>query len=80
MPTSRWPEFVAPGSGEPLRVSPDALVARYPMVNAIPCFVQEGTYAEHFGWQWNRFPKTQLNSYTKLPIAEDRMHEVHTVN
>ena len=75
--TSSWPEFVAPGSGEPLRASPEALVApsgaRFPIVNGIPCFVQEGTYAEHFGWQWNRFPKTQLDSYTKLPITEDRM-------
>ena len=72
-----WPQYFSPETGDVLRTDPDALVddkgKRYPVVNGIPYFVDEGTYAEHFGWQWNRFPKTQLDSFTKLPISEDRI-------
>jgi SAM-dependent methyltransferase len=42
-------------------------------VNEIPRFVENDGYVEAFGWQWNRFPKTQLDSYTGLPISETRL-------
>jgi len=56
--TSDWPAW----SREPLSV-----------VGGIPRFVVDGTYAESFGSQWRRFPRTQLDSYTGLPLSRDRI-------
>ena len=44
-----------------------------PIVSGIPRFISEGTYAENFGLQWNEFRKTQLDSYTNLPLSENRL-------
>lgn len=43
------------------------------VVNGIPRFVSADNYAHDFGEQWNLFPKTQLDSYTGLPISEERL-------
>lgn len=55
----------------------DALVApggaRYPIVDGIPRFVPADNYAADFGLQWNRFPKTQLDSHTGIPMSEERL-------
>lgn len=45
---------------------------RYPIVNCIPRFVNQINYADNFGAQWNRFPKTQLDSCSGVPISSDR--------
>jgi 2-polyprenyl-3-methyl-5-hydroxy-6-metoxy-1,4-benzoquinol methylase/uncharacterized protein YbaR (Trm112 family) len=45
---------------------------RYPVKNDIPRFVPESNYAENFGFQWNIFSKTQLDSYSGHPISFDR--------
>lgn len=69
--------LVDPETKTPLRVDGEALVnatgRRYPMVNAIPRFVSAENYAAAFGDQWNRFPKTQLDSHTGLPLSEARL-------
>ena len=44
----------------------------YPIIRSIPRFVSSQNYASSFGFQWNRFLKTQLDSYTGRPIARDR--------
>lgn len=41
--------------------------------SGIPRFVGGNTYADAFGEQWIRFPKTQLDSYTGLPISRSRL-------
>jgi SAM-dependent methyltransferase len=46
---------------------------RYAIVRGIPRFVPEVNYAADFGDQWNRFPKSQLDSHTGLSITEDRL-------
>jgi len=46
--------------------------ASYPIVRGIPRFVPAENYAESFGFQWNRFPRTQLDSYSGVPITRDR--------
>lgn len=46
--------------------------AEYPIINGIPRFVPAENYASSFGWQWNRFPKTQLDSHSGLPITRNR--------
>lgn len=43
------------------------------IVNQIPRFVSQKNYAETFGDQWHYFPKTQLDSYTGIPISETRL-------
>ena len=36
-----------------------------PIKNGIPRFVPYDNYSDSFGYQWNIFIKTQLDSYTK---------------
>ncbi|MDO8805717.1 MAG: methyltransferase domain-containing protein [Elusimicrobiota bacterium] len=44
----------------------------YPVLRFIPRFVPSENYADNFGFQWNQFRKTQLDSHTGKPIARDR--------
>lgn len=46
--------------------------AAYPIHRGIPRFVPPENYSSTFGFQWNRFRKTQLDSYSGLPISRDR--------
>lgn len=46
---------------------------RFPIVKGIPRFVPEDNYAQAFGRQWNRFPRTQLDSHTGLSLSEGRL-------
>lgn len=45
----------------------------FPVVNGIPRFVPSGNYAAAFGLQWNQFRRTQLDSYTGIPVSRDRL-------
>lgn len=66
-----------PGTRAPLALNNDRLIANsgqsYPVVNGIPRFVATEDYAADFGAQWQRFPKTQLDSHTGAPISHDRL-------
>jgi SAM-dependent methyltransferase len=44
----------------------------YPIRAGIPRFVPMDNYAASFGFQWNKHARTQLDSYTGLPISRDR--------
>lgn len=44
----------------------------WPVVGGIPRFVPPENYAGNFGFQWNRFRKTQLDSHTGLPLSRER--------
>lgn len=46
----------------------------YPIKDSIPRFVDEDNYANNFGMQWNKFRKTQLDSYSGHSISEDRFY------
>jgi SAM-dependent methyltransferase len=46
--------------------------ARHPIVAGIPRFVPFDNYADNFGFQWNRFRKTQLDSHSGQTISRDR--------
>jgi SAM-dependent methyltransferase len=50
--------------------------ADYPIVNGVPRFVQREHYAQSFGLQWNVHRKTQLDSYTGLPLSRNRLFQV----
>ena len=45
---------------------------RYPIINGVPRFVGGENYANNFGFQWNEFAKTQLDSYSGLDISANR--------
>lgn len=45
----------------------------FEVTNNIPRYVRSQNYASLFGDQWHLFPKTQLDSYTGLPISENRL-------
>ena len=47
---------------------------QYEVRNGIPRFINSN-YAQAFGFQWNRFQKTQLDSYTKTNITRERLEE-----
>ena len=47
----------------------------YPIVDAIPRFVPKENYADNFGFQWNHFRKTQLDSSTGTSISAKRYRE-----
>jgi SAM-dependent methyltransferase len=49
-----------------------ACAAQYPIVRGIPRFVSPSNYADNFGFQWNRFRKTQLDSQSGVPISRKR--------
>jgi uncharacterized protein YbaR (Trm112 family) len=44
----------------------------FPIVRHIPRFVPGDAYASSFGFQWNKFRATQLDSHTGLPISRQR--------
>jgi SAM-dependent methyltransferase len=44
----------------------------FPIVSHVPRFVPADSYANSFGFQWNKFRKTQLDSQSGLPISRDR--------
>lgn len=67
-----------PVRGEPLAVAGNQLTsstASYPIVDGIPRFVDPENYASDFGAQWNRFPRTQLDSYSKINLSRRRLEQ-----
>ncbi len=46
--------------------------SRYPVLRSVPRFVPGDNYARSFGYQWNRFRQTQLDSTVGQPISRQR--------
>lgn len=46
--------------------------AEFPIDNWAPRFVPATNYSENFGFEWNRFHATQLDSRSGRPISRDR--------
>jgi 2-polyprenyl-3-methyl-5-hydroxy-6-metoxy-1,4-benzoquinol methylase len=67
-PTDTRASDVADGSLECL----GPLHHQYPIKNSIPRFVSNQNYAANFGFQWNRFRLTQLDSHSGTTITRDR--------
>ena len=44
----------------------------YPIARGIPRFVDASNYTSNFGFQWNRFARTQLDSANGTTISRDR--------
>jgi uncharacterized protein YbaR (Trm112 family)/SAM-dependent methyltransferase len=47
----------------------------YPIRNGIPRFVSASGEDDQFGFQWNRFRRTQLDSASGLPISRQRFFD-----
>lgn len=71
-----WPAWRCPEDGERLAAAGTRLECSrghaYDVHNEIPRFVESSTYADAFGIQWNRYRRTQLDSYTKTSVSADR--------
>lgn len=69
--------YYSPATGSPLKTEGDFLFDdknnKYPIINSIPRFVPQANYADAFGFQWNKFQKTQLDSFSGAPITENRL-------
>ena len=69
--------FTEPGTSKKLDDDSDILVEvknlKQKNERTIPRFVQSENYAKAFGMQWNKFKKTQLDSFTKQPISYNRL-------
>ncbi len=50
--------------------------ASYLVQHGIPRFVPAENYADSFGFQWNKHARTQLDSFTGLPISRNRLFGV----
>ena len=61
---------------EPGSIACTACGTRYPIVNGVVRFVDREHYAGSFGFQWNAHRRTQLDSYTGLPLSRDRLFQV----
>jgi 2-polyprenyl-3-methyl-5-hydroxy-6-metoxy-1,4-benzoquinol methylase len=53
-----------------------ACAAVYPVVNGVVRFVDREHYAGSFGLQWNAHRRTQLDSFTGLPLSRGRLFQV----
>jgi len=45
-----------------------------PVRNFVPRFVDDGSYTENFGLQWNHFKRTQLDRFNGTTITKDRFY------
>ena len=50
----------------------------FPIINKIPRFVEADNYCSNFGFQWNKFPKTQLDDKTIVFSLLKRGNKVYT--
>lgn len=70
-------DYVSPRSGKKLTQHHDMLTSdageKFPVVNDIPRFTGAENYAGAFGFQWNTFSKTQLDSVSHYSISKDRL-------
>jgi SAM-dependent methyltransferase len=45
---------------------------QFPIVDGVPRFAGGDNYAGNFGFQWNEFSRTQLDSHSGVPISRQR--------
>jgi SAM-dependent methyltransferase len=77
-----WPKYVDPVNGRDLKpiVETSGLTylesdsKKYPVINDIPRLLPESdNYANAFGEQWLKWPKTQLDSFSGTSISRNRL-------
>lgn len=77
MNPARWPPFACPEHRVPLQQAGDLLECprgcTYGRREGITRFVRDDSYASAFGTQWLRYRRTQLDSFTGVPVTERRL-------
>lgn len=72
-----FPAWRVPGDGPEFVEQPNALSApgaeSVPVIDGIPRFVASEEYTSSFGLQWNKFQRTQLDSFSGVPLSRDRL-------
>jgi len=72
--------LVSPITQSPLIQQNNCLVSqtneKFPIINNIPRFVPKENYASAFGLQWNTYRRTQLDSFTGVPISRERLTRI----
>jgi 2-polyprenyl-3-methyl-5-hydroxy-6-metoxy-1,4-benzoquinol methylase len=68
--------WVCPAHRTPLEARASSLNCErghsFPIEDGIPRFVGSGSYAAAFGLQWLTYRRTQLDSFTGVPLSRDR--------
>ena len=69
-------DYCCPQTGEALELINNEYISKnnvvYKIKNIIPWFCDEESYVDNFGMQWNKFAKTQLDSYSGSNLSEKR--------
>jgi ubiquinone/menaquinone biosynthesis C-methylase UbiE len=70
--------LINPFNGHPVQKKEDALIDNegnsFPIVNGVPRFVPNDNYTASFGFQWNKFQKTQIDRENgQLQFSKDRL-------
>ena len=69
-------KWIDPFDGSEMKKQNSQFVSKnnnYKIIKGIPRFVNKKNYNESFGFQWNQYKKTQLDSYTGFPLSERRL-------
>ena len=71
--------YVSPKTGKKLKKIKDFYVTennseKFQIINSIPRFCNTSNYTESFGYQWNKFDKTQLDTTIKNKYSEERFY------
>ena len=72
--------YVSPFTGEHLIKKGNWYISRngkekFPIINSIPRFCDQKNYTTSFGFQWNKFDKTQLDSSNKINFTRNRFYQ-----
>ena len=72
-----FPNFYNRRKGKFYEAQADKLICEdesHPIIGNIPRFVASGSYASLFGDQWKEYKKTQLDSYSGVPLSANRLN------
>jgi len=68
--------FVCPSNGDELTLERNHYKSKsnkiYKIINHIPRFCDPENYTESFGFQWNKFDNTQIDSFSNTDLSQER--------
>ncbi len=72
--------YVSPITGKKLNKKDNYYISengseKFPIINSIPRFCKIVNYTESFGYQWNKFDRTQLDSTNFINFSEERFYK-----
>jgi SAM-dependent methyltransferase len=73
-------DLINPSNGSVLKKEQDVLIDnsgnRFPLVNGAVRIVQDSNYTDSFGYQWNKFQKTQIDrEHKQFSLSKERFFE-----